>query len=143
MYTFDFPKRVRYGETDQMGYVYYGLYANFYEIGRTEAIRSLGYPYKRLEEIGVMLPVLENHSYYIKPAHYDDLLTIRVVIPKLPTVKFFFEYEILRGEELLHRGNTTLAFVNMDSGRPCRPPKELMDVLRPHFNGWKMDVIFE
>jgi acyl-CoA thioester hydrolase len=135
MFVHDFKKRVRYGETDQMGYVYYGQYANYYEIGRTEAIRSIGYPYRRLEEAGVMLPVLENHSIYIKPAHYDDLLTIRVTVPRLPTVKFYFEYEILREEEVIHRGNTTLAFVNMESGRPCRPPAEFLKVIRPYFDG--------
>ena len=79
--------RVRYGETDQMGYVYYGDYAEYLEVGRVEALRSLGFPYRRLEEEGVMLPVHDLRITYHKPARYDDLLTIRTIIKALPSVR--------------------------------------------------------
>ena len=86
--------RVRYSETDQMGYVYYGNYAQYFEVARVEALRSLGITYKELEEEGILLPVLEFTIRYIKPAYYDDQLTIKVRIPVLPKARIFFEYEL-------------------------------------------------
>jgi len=89
MYTHESQIRVRYGETDQMGYCYYGNYAQYYEVGRVEALRDLGFAYKSLEEDGIMLPVLDFQIKYLKPAHYDDLLTIRTIIRKEPHLKGF------------------------------------------------------
>lgn len=118
--------RVRYAETDQMGYVYYGNYATYYEVARVETLRELGYSYKKLEDSGIMLPVLESKIKYIKPAKYDDLLTIRVKIPTLPNVRIFFEYEVLNESgTLINIGETTLVFVGKESGKPCRMPDEM------------------
>lgn len=134
MYTSETHVRVRYGETDQMGYVYYGTYAMYYEVGRVESLRQLGLSYKELEEMGVMMPVLENKSKYISPALYDDLLRIVTTIRVKPSVKITFEYEIFNGQnKLIHQGETLLAFVQMNSGRPCRPPEVFQKVLEPFF----------
>jgi acyl-CoA thioester hydrolase len=128
--------RVRYADTDQMGYVYYGNYARYYEIGRVEALRSLDFHYKVMEEEGVMMPVYENHSRYLRPARYDDLLTIHVRIRNLPTARVVFEYEIRNQEDvLLNTGETTLVFQRRDTGRLCTAPEALLDKLRPHYQG--------
>lgn len=133
MYISETQIRVRYGETDQMGYVYYGNYAMFYEVARVEALRQLGLTYKELEDMGVMMPVLENHSYFKSPALYDDLLTIKTTIREKPGVKITFEYELYNRDQLIHQGRTLLAFVDKKTGRPCRPPQVFMDVLKPFF----------
>lgn len=134
MYTSETHVRVRYGETDQMGYVYYGIYAMYYEVGRVESLRQLGLTYKELEEMGVMMPVLENKSKYISPALYDDLLKIVTTIRVKPSVKITFEYEIFNGQDkLIHQGETLLAFVQKNNGRPCRPPEVFQKVLAPYF----------
>ncbi len=134
MFSFDYQIRVRYGETDQMGYVYYGNYAQYYETARVESLRSLGFIYKELEEEGIMLPVLENHSYFLGPARYDELLTIRTTIPEMPGVKIRFRYEIFNDkEELIHKGDSTLAFINMKSGSPVRPPGHIVEILKPFY----------
>ncbi len=127
--------RVRYAETDQMGYVYYGNYAMYYEVARVESLRSLGFAYKKLEEQGIMLPVLENKTKFLLPAKYDELLTINVKILSRPGVKIVFHYEIINeSNKLINTGETVLAFVNMDTGRPCRPPKVMQDLLNPYFD---------
>jgi acyl-CoA thioester hydrolase len=134
MYTSETHVRVRYGETDQMGYVYYGNYAMYYEVGRVESLRQLGLTYKELEEMGVMMPVLENKSKFLSPALYDDLLRIVTTIRIKPTVKITFEYEIFNGQgKLIHQGETLLAFVQRNNGRPCRPPAIFQKVLEPYF----------
>jgi acyl-CoA thioester hydrolase len=134
MYTSETHVRVRYGETDQMGYVYYGFYAMYYEVGRVESLRQLGLTYKELEEMGVMMPVLENKSKYISPALYDDLLKIVTTIRVKPSVKIAFEYDIFNAQgKLIHQGETLLAFVQINNGRPCRPPEVFQKVLAPFF----------
>lgn len=116
--------RVRYGETDQMGYAYYGWYAQYFEVARVELLRSLGTDYRTLEEQGVMLPVLEFKIKYLKPARYDDLLTIRTRVPEMPRARIRFEYETLNeAGELLNQGETTLVFVDKKTGRPCAAPE--------------------
>lgn len=118
-----------------MGYVYYGNYAAYFEVGRVEALRSLGMTYKSLEEQGVMMPVLENHSKYLRPGKYDEVLTIKVQIKELPSVKIRFHYDIFdEGDILIHQGTTLLAFINMQTGRPCRCPESMFDLLTPFFN---------
>ena len=94
MYTHIHHIRVRYADTDQMGYVYYGYYANYYEEARSEAIRSLGFPYKEMEQAGIMLPVTRMHVKYIGPALYDERITIRTMIDELPDRFIRFRYEI-------------------------------------------------
>lgn len=133
MFTHEASARVRYAETDQMGYVYYGRYAELFEVGRVEAMRALGFPYRALEEAGVMLPVAELSIRYRKPARYDDALTIRTMISEPPTARITFRYEVLRGDELLCTGETTLVFVDRATMRPRRAPQELADALAPHF----------
>ena len=126
--------RVRYAETDQMGYVYYGNYATYFEVARVEALRKLGLSYKELEANGVMMPVLENHSKYLLPGKYDELLTIRVSIPKMPSVKIIFRYDIFNeSDQLIHEGETVLAFINMKSGRPVRMPEEMQQLLKDFY----------
>ncbi|MFN6946158.1 MAG: acyl-CoA thioesterase [Cytophagaceae bacterium] len=127
--------RVRYAETDQMGYVYYGNYATFFEVARVETFRHIGLSYKELEDMGVMMPVLEYKTKYIKPAKYDDLLTIKVFIKKLPSTRIHFEYEVFNQEQiLLNIAETSLVFVNTETGRPCIPPDHFMKKMAPFFN---------
>jgi acyl-CoA thioester hydrolase len=135
MYSAETTIRVRYSETDQMEYVYYGNYAAYYEVARVEGLRQLGLSYKDLEDSGIMMPVLETHSYYHKPAKYDELLTIKVTIPQLPLAKIKFEYLIYaENGTKIHSGNTTLAFINMSSGKPTRAPEAMTNLLAPFFN---------
>ena len=118
-----------------MHYVYYGNYATYYEVARVEALRLLGLSYSDLEISGIMMPVLESHSYYHKPAKYDELLTIKVSIPQLPLVKIKFEYEIYaENGDKIHSGDTTLAFINMSSGKPTRAPSAMTNLLAPFFD---------
>jgi len=134
MYSFDYDYRIRYADIDQMGYMYYGNYAKLYEIGRVEALRSLGLRYRDLEETGIIMPVYENKSRFISPAKYDDLVTIRVIIKELPKVRIVFNYEIYDEQQtLLHTGETTLVFVKTSNNRIATCPKEITDRLLPFF----------
>ncbi|NGM63000.1 acyl-CoA thioesterase [Sphingobacterium sp. SGG-5] len=134
MFVFEHKIRIRYAETDQMGYVYYGNYASFYEVARTEMLRQTGISYKELEEGGVMLPVIELHTRYFQPAKYDDLITIRTTIRERPNVRIKFEYEIFNEQgDLLNSGMTQLVFVDMEKNKPCKAPQVFQD---------KMDVYF-
>ncbi|MEP2670455.1 MAG: thioesterase family protein [Cyclobacteriaceae bacterium] len=134
MYISETHVRVRYGETDQMGYVYYGNYASYFEVARVESLRQLGMTYKELEEMGVMMPVLENKSKYLAAARYDDKLRIVTSIKEKPGVRIRFEYEIFNeADKLIHQGETLLVFVNKASGRPCKPPEAFDKVLEPFF----------
>jgi len=126
--------RVRYGETDQMGYMYYGNYAEFFEVGRVEMLRSLGMTYSSMEASGIMMPVLEMKCKYIKPARYDEEIHIRVIMDKMPGVKIHFRYELFNeNDELIHQAETLLAFINMKTNRPCLPSQEFIDKMKPFF----------
>lgn len=134
MYQHEINLRVRYAETDQMGYVYYGNYATYFEVARVEAFRSLGFPYKNLEDMGVGMPVLSLDVKYHYPAKYDDLLTVKVIIPEQPRARIKFLYEVTNQEgKHINTGKTELVFINMETGRPVRMPKVLADLLEPHF----------
>jgi len=134
MYQFETSIRVRYAETDQMGYVYYGNYATYYEVTRVEALRSLGISYKILEENGILMPVLENWSKYIRPAKYDDLLTIKLNLKEMPAMRITFEYEVYNEDKkLINLGSTTLVFLDKSSGKPILVPDVVQDVLKPYF----------
>lgn len=125
--------RVRYAETDQMGVVYHGNYAQFFEIGRTEWLRSLGVTYKYMEKTGVMLPVISLSCKFKKSALYDDELTISTFIKKAPSIKIEFDYEITNQEgELICTGNTILAFINMKTKKPIRCPEYIMEKLNKY-----------
>jgi acyl-CoA thioester hydrolase len=122
--------RVRYSETDQMGVVYHGNYAQYFEMGRVEWLRNLGISYKWMEDNGVMLPVVSLNINYKKPARYDDLLTIKTVLKSQSTVKIEFDYEILNEkQELLTIANSILVFVDMKTGRPTAPPEYVKEKL--------------
>lgn len=126
--------RVRYGETDQMGYMYYGNYAEFYEVGRVEMLRSLGLTYSGMEQSGIKMPVLELACKYLKPALYDEEITVKVIMDKMPGIRIHFRYELYNErEELINKGETLLVFVNMQSNRPCLPPQDFLDRLKPFF----------
>jgi len=134
MYTASTQVRVRYAETDQMAFVYYGNYATYYEVARVEALRQLGFDYAQMEAQGVMMPVLDLHSNFLKPAKYDELLTIEVSVPKLPSVKMLFEYKITNEQnELLNSGSTTLVFLNMANNKPVRAPESLLSIMKPYY----------
>ena len=128
MYSFETKIRVRYGETDQMSFVYYGVYAQYYEVGRVELLRSLGLSYKEIEAMGFALPVVNMNIKYKKPAFYDDELTIRTTIKELPSVKITFHYETLNEKgELLNVGEVILVFINKKTGKPCFAPEVIMN----------------
>jgi acyl-CoA thioester hydrolase len=126
--------RVRYGETDRMGYVYYGNYATFFEVGRVETIRALGLSYRELEDSGIMLPVADMSVKYLRPAFYDDLLTIKTIIPEMPGTRLKFLYEILNEQDvLLTKGETTLVFVSAETMKPRPAPENFLHKIRPYF----------
>lgn len=125
--------RVRYAETDQMGYCYYGNYATYFEVGRVEALRSVGMSYRQLEESGIMLPVSEFHVNYLMPAKYDDELTIITTITSVKGARIVFEYEILNEEhKTISKASTTLVFVSKSNMRPISAPLEFIELLTPY-----------
>lgn len=135
MFIFENKIRIRYAETDQMGYMYYGNYAAFYEESRTEMLRSTGITYKELENMGVMMPVIELNCKYIKPAFYDELITIKTVIREKPGIRINFDHELYNEKgELINIGMTKLVFVDMQKNRPCLPPKLFQDKMKPFFD---------
>jgi acyl-CoA thioester hydrolase len=119
---FEHTIRVRYSETDQMGVVYHTNYLNWFEIGRTELIRTLGMPYHKIEAEGLLLPVIDAHMQFKLPARYDDLITIRTRIEEFSNVRLQFESEIRRVGELLVSGRTKHVWVNRD-WKPTRIDK--------------------
>jgi acyl-CoA thioester hydrolase len=122
--------RVRYGETDQMSYAYHGNYAAYFEMGRTEWLRKLGVSYKKMEEDGIMLPVINLNTNYLKPAKYDDILTLKTTLANKPAARIEFKFEITNKQnELLTTASATLVFVNMKTNKPTRIPKYLLDKL--------------
>ncbi|MGB0392038.1 MAG: acyl-CoA thioesterase [Salibacteraceae bacterium] len=134
MFIKEIKLRVRYAETDRMGYAYYGNYAAYFEVARVEALRSLGISYKELEDDGVLLPVSEFKVNYKKPAFYDDELTIKVTIQQLPKIRFDFYYETYNSQnELLNTAYTQLVFVNKETGRPTKIPQRLKLLMKSHF----------
>ena len=123
--------RVRYAEVDRMGYVYYGNYATYFEVARVETLRSLGVTYKELEDGGIILPVVDFAIKYLKPAFYDDELTIKTTVKKNPTARIGFDFETKNNAgELLNTSTVTLVFANRETGKPCMPP----DFLREKFD---------
>ncbi len=134
MYISETTVRVRYAETDRMGYVYYGNYTQYYEVGRVEALRSLGTSYKQMEDDGIMLPVYTCSLKYLKPAVYDDLLLIKTTIKELPNVRITFDYEIFnQNGELLNTGTTTLVFISTNNNKPCPAPDAFIEKIKKYF----------
>ena len=130
MKTHNSSVKVRYGETDQMGVVYHGNYAQYLEVARIEWLSDLGVSYKNMEENGVMLPVYDMRYSFLKPAFFDDLLTVKTTLRKIPRASIVFDYEIYnQNHELLTRAETTLVFVDMKTNRPTRCPQYILDLL--------------
>ena len=126
-FSFSTTVRVRYSETDQMGYCYYGNYAQFFEVGRVETMRSLGISYKSLEEDGIMLPVKEFSVNYHSPAYYDDLLTIKTSINEIKGVKIYFSYEVFNAQNhLICDASTLLVFINKHTMKPIQAPSTFL-----------------
>ena len=122
--------RVRYGETDQMGVVYHGNYATYFEVARTEWLRDLGIRYKDMENSGIMLPVISLFFNFVKSAKYDDVLTIYVFLKKRPLVKIEFDYEIFnQKKEKISTGNSILAFMDMKTNKPIKCPDYILEKL--------------
>lgn len=127
--------RIYYEDTDQMGVVYYGNYARYYEIGRTEMIRDLGFTYKQMEELGIMLPARSLKINYLKSAYYDDLLTVRTIVDTIPKVKFPIKTEIYNEKgELINSGEVVLVFYSSKTNKPVAAPKYFIDEMMKHFN---------
>ncbi len=122
--------RVRYAETDQMGFVYHGNYAQYIEMGRLEWLRDLGISYKEMEENNIMLPVYSIAIRYIKSAFYDEILSITTTIKKIPSVRIEFTYEIHNQKgELITTAETTLVFIDMLTKKPIKCPNYILEKL--------------
>jgi len=135
LFTSETQVRVRYAETDQMNYVYYGNYPQYFEVGRVEAIRQLGYTYKTMEAMGVIMPVVEIHIKYLRPAHYDDLLTVRTSLRELTTdhrIEFYQEV-FNESKKLLTSGRVVLYFLKASTRERTNMPDELRKKLEPYF----------
>lgn len=128
--------RVRYAETDQMNVVYYGNYAQYFEVGRVESIRQLGYLYKEMEAQGIMMPVVEMHVRYLRPATYDDLLTVKTILHELPQDhRIEFLQEVYNEQnKLLTAGKVVLYFLDSATRKKTKCPEELIEKLRPYFS---------
>ena len=122
--------RVRYSETDQMQYAYHGNYPQYFEMGRIEWLRNLGISYKKMEEDGIMLPVINLNINFLKPAKYDNLLTLKTTLHSKPSAKIIFNYELFFGNDLITTASSTLVFVNMKTNRPTRPPIYILDKIK-------------
>jgi acyl-CoA thioester hydrolase len=134
MFSSEVKIRVRYAETDRMGYVYYGNYAEYFEVARVEALRELGLNYKDVEESGIMLPVYTFNIKYFKPAFYDDMLTIKTTIKEIPQARITFEYETYNEKkELLNKGETVLVFIDIKTNKPRSAPENFIKKLKKYF----------
>ena len=129
----DISIRVRYSETDRMGYCYHGNYATYFEIGRVEALRAIGVVYKSLEDQGILLPVVSLEINYKLPAKYDDLLRLKTSLTGIGASTLSFEYQLFNQDEaLLTTGKTTLVFVNSTTAKPIRIPEWILLQLLPY-----------
>lgn len=135
MFTSETKVRVRYAETDQMNVVYHGNYAQYFEVGRVESIRQLGLSYKDVEASGVIMPVIEWTAKFIRPAHYDDLLTVRTTIRKWPVdYRIEFQQEVFNEHgKLLTTGKVLLYFLTADTRETTAMPEQMARTLRPYF----------
>lgn len=135
MFSHSTPIRIHYALTDQMGVVYHGHYAQFFEIARTESIRSLGFSYKMLEETGIMMPVVDMHTRFLKPVRYDELITVTVMLRELPQqhkVTFYGEIHNEVGE-LCTAGTVTLYFIDMKTLKKAHMPAAMLEKLEGFF----------
>ncbi len=135
MFVSEMQLRVRYAETDQMNVVYHGNYAQYFETGRAESIRQLGFTYKEMEAMGIMMPIVELHCKFIRPAHYDDLLTIRTTLKELPLGhRIEFLQEVFNDAGiLLTTGRVGMYFIETKTMQKTLMPEPLRDRLQPFF----------
>ena len=125
--------RVLYSDTDKMGYMYYGQYAKYLEMGRVEALRSLGLSYKSMEETGVFLPVSDLKLKYLKPLYYDDEVSLITKVCDMPGTRIYFEYELKNSDgELTTLAETTLVFVDRN-GKPFMIPENFKSKIKTYF----------
>jgi acyl-CoA thioester hydrolase len=137
MYEHNTTVRVRYAETDQMNIVYYGNYAQYFEVGRAECIRELGFTYREMEEMGVHMPVVAMEARFLRPAHYDDLITIKTILKELPSGhEISFHHEVYNEKnKLLTTGKVTLFFINSATNKRTGLPDALREKLTGFFTG--------
>ena len=135
MYIHNFQKRIRYSETDKMGYLYYGRYADLYEIGRAEMIRSLGMTYREMEEEwGIMMPVKSLQMRFVRPAKYDELVTIKTTLREMPDKDIVFHVEVFNeNKKIVNGGSVRLVFVDMKTNKTVTTPDFLVEKLKPFF----------
>ncbi len=128
--------RVRYADTDQMKYAYYGKFFEYFEQGRSDLLRGIGLPYPQIEEMGFQLPVIEAHASYKKAARYDDLLNVITYLREVPVARVRLDYEVFKegDEELLAEGYTIHTFVNSATGKPSRAPAQFLEVIEKMMN---------
>lgn len=132
MTTFETQFRVMYADTDQMGVMHHGSYVKYLEVARTELMRSCGMPYNEMEKAGIMSPILDLNIKYIKPALYDEVLTVKTWISKIKGSRIVFDYSIYREEVLLNRSSTTLVFLDAKTKRPSDIKDEFIDKIRTY-----------
>ena len=134
MYSHATQIKVRYGETDKMGVVYHSHYIEYYEVARTECMRSLGFTYRAMEESGIILPVTKVESKYKDSLYYDDDIQVKATIQEMPGFKIKFYYDVIKDEKVVNEGFTELVFYDVNKKRPCKPPQLLLDRLEPYFS---------
>ena len=131
----DFDIRVRYSDTDQMGYVYYGRYANYYEIARVELFRKLGFTYSQLEEEGIGMPVIQMETKFIIPAKYDEIIKINIQIKEIRSAKILFHYRLYnKKNNLINTATTLLTFIDLQTKKAVRTPKKLLEIINNNFS---------
>ncbi|MEP6675523.1 MAG: thioesterase family protein [Ferruginibacter sp.] len=135
MFTAETQIRIHYALTDQMGVVYHGHYAQFYEIGRAEAIRKIGFSYKDIEAMGIIMPVVDIHSRFLRPAKYDDLITVKTILKELPgNHKIVFHAELYNEQdELINTGDVMLYFMDAKTMKRCEMPVALREKVLHYF----------
>jgi acyl-CoA thioester hydrolase len=134
MFSSETTIRVRYGETDKMGYLYYGHYAEYFEVSRTDMIRLMGLSYREIEEKGIIMPVRSLKVDFKSPAYYDELLTVKSCLKVLPVIKLDIDYEIYNAKkQIICTGNTVLAFVDAATGKPRRAPEFFINAVSRYF----------
>ncbi|MEO7982853.1 MAG: thioesterase family protein [Bacteroidota bacterium] len=136
MFITEIQIRVRYAETDQMGVVYHSNFFPYFESARAESIRELGFTYADMEKMGVIMPVTDVHCRYLRPAKYDDLLTIKTTLKELPVHhKIEFHHEVFNEkDELLAVGKIILYFMEANGMKRTAMPVHLLEKLRPYFD---------
>ena len=130
MYQTELKYRILYAHTDKMGVVYYGRYYEYFEAGRNDMLRKLGYPYTELEKKNISLPVIESYCKYYSSAKYDDVIVIMTYMKEIPTVRIKIDYEIYTSNDLIASGYTKHAFVNSEKMKPVRPPEQFIELIK-------------